>query len=115
MTYNEFMNMFEEYKRFIVKAEVAKYGSGKEMAKQTGISPSTISRLLNNQYSRTKESNDMVSRIVGKDIKDVDIKNIKQLKIQYLKEQIEELKADDCRIKGNELRASYGEKLLQNF
>ena len=94
MTYNEFMKDYKEFIKYVVELEIHKSGTAKDLAKRIGTSPSTVSRLKNGNMD--KDTDKWVSKMIGKDIRDMDITDIKQLKIKYLEEQLSKLKNQLC-------------------
>ena len=92
MTYNEFMRTFNKYATFRVMMVLEEYGTAAEAAKVFGISPSTLSRLVNGKMKNPPK--DLYDRILGVDIYNEEIKDAREMEIEYLEKRLKRLKGE---------------------
>ena len=90
MTYNEFMNLFNDFVKFKIKIQIEKYGSAHEAAVATGVPESSISKYLNNKQKQLSKKH--LTKFLEEDIYTMEIKDIKELEIEYLEKRLEQLK-----------------------
>lgn len=91
MTYKEFMKTFNEYKQLRIDIALNEYGSMRQAAEAIGVSPSSITRLVQGKF---KNNHRVISKLIGEDIENIDIKSAKEFQIEYLERKLKELKGE---------------------
>ena len=95
MTYNEFMKLFNEYKICRIKLALQNYNSDAEAAADLGVSTSFICRLRAGKVKNpTKENLDKLTRLIGNDLYDSEVKSARDLEIEYLENRLKKIKGE---------------------
>lgn len=95
MTYESFMTMFQDYIHTRIMVKIKECGSQSELCKQTDISAPTMSRLTNGNVNVNDEATlEKVSKIIGEDIRKIDIDPMyaERIELRKLEKRVAELK-----------------------
>lgn len=92
MTYNEFMKMFKEFKRYKLIEKFNELQTRQEIQDRYNIARSVLSRVYNGKSFSI--SNRKCTEVLGYDIRNIEIENFTELRKKVLEKRINELKEE---------------------